>query len=135
MPFCPKCGVETIEQCPSCSEQVNGYFGDPNNGIVLDHDELDAFCPYCGNAYPWTGQRISAAHELAQQLDMLSPEERIALDGTIDDLVRDTSAALPAAHRFKLLVAKAGYQVPEYFKEILLHTVSAKIAQLIWGSA
>jgi predicted RNA-binding Zn-ribbon protein involved in translation (DUF1610 family) len=47
-PFCPKCGKQTITNCPNCRKEIPGDF------VVW------GYCQYCGNPYPWTDKSQTA---------------------------------------------------------------------------
>lgn len=57
---CPDCGAETINQCPSCGEEIRG--ADLTSGY-LGKPDPPRCCVQCGSKFPWT-ERVSA-HELA----------------------------------------------------------------------
>ena len=94
---------------------------------------LPAFCPDCGEPYPWTEAALKAAHELSDEQENLSPEERYLLKKSIDDIVRETPQATVAVSRFKRLVAKAGPVAADMYREILLPLLNEAIKKAIWG--
>lgn len=50
---CPKCGAETITNCPSCDSAIQGYEHIP--GVHYGGpDTPPAHCHECGESYPWT---------------------------------------------------------------------------------
>jgi hypothetical protein len=55
----------------------------------------------------------------------LNHEEREVLKASLDDLVRDTPSTPLAAIRFKRIVAKAGKEVPGFFRELLVGVASS----------
>jgi hypothetical protein len=78
-------------------------------------------------------QRLLEAHELAGELDRLSPKERELLKKSIDELLADGPQTHLAALRFKRLVAKGGADAAAAFKEILVSVVSEAVRRAIWG--
>src|SRR5262249_52100228 len=108
--FCVKCGERTITNCVSCSVEIRGYRHVPGQYGGPGYT-LPSFCHDCGQPYPWTSARLSAAQALAAEAIGLSLEERETLAKTLPDLIRDTPKTPLAATRFKLLVAKAGPDV------------------------
>src|SRR4051812_39384273 len=49
---CPKCGAETITQCPACQSDIPGYRH--LAGIFSEDDtQPPAFCHNCGRPFPW----------------------------------------------------------------------------------
>jgi hypothetical protein len=92
-----------------------------------------SYCWNCAAAYPWTERRITVAKDLAIDLDMLTSAERDELAGLIDDVVRDTPGAPVAARRMKALMEKAGHQVPDVFKGVLVGAVARGVSNLMWS--
>jgi Uncharacterized protein conserved in bacteria (DUF2321) len=41
--FCPRCGKRTIKNCLACGKEISG-----------DELVVDAYCKFCGGAFPWT---------------------------------------------------------------------------------
>lgn len=90
------------------------------------------YCHGCGKPHPWTEATLEAARDLADELDDLTPEEREAIKGSLDDLVTDTPRTALAATRFKKLVSKAGPAVADGFKEMLIEIVTESAKRLLW---
>jgi len=131
--FCEKCGAATIMACPSCKASIKGHYFVP--GVIGIGEELKtpAFCYNCRKAYPWTETKIEAAHELAQELEDLSSEDRETLTKSIDDIVSDSPRTVLGATRFKKIMAKIGKEGAAAFKEILIGVVSEGANKAIWG--
>ena len=106
--YCPKCGAETITECPRCSEGIRGDYYVP--GVI---DFTASYCPpnychACGQPLPWTQERISAAQELVDELEELSEGDRDTLKESILDLSRDSPRTELASLRYKKLIRKSG---------------------------
>lgn len=128
---CPDCGVATISKCQHCQADIQGFYHIPNVfGGPLPN--VPAFCHGCGEPYPWTGARLKAAQELANEIEGLNAEERETLKASVDDLVHDTPRTSLAATRFKHLATKAGKGAAEAFKDILIGVISEAAKKLIW---
>jgi len=97
---CVKCGAKGIQQCPACSQPIRGYLHMPHV-VDLCGYEVPAYCHACGRPYPWTQARLTAARELADEIDGLTSDERESLKKSIDDLVTDTPQTTVAATRSK----------------------------------
>ena len=53
---CPKCGEETITQCPDCHAEIQGYEHIP--GVSYSGPSTPpGYCHECGEPYPWTERR------------------------------------------------------------------------------
>jgi hypothetical protein len=128
--FCAKCGVRTITACEHCGKDIRGYLH--GSGYFGEMDR-PAFCQYCGDPYPWTEAALSAARDIADELDNLSPDEREALKGTLDDLVRDSPRTSVAVLRFKKFAAKAGSAGAAGLRDVLVGVVTEAARKAIWG--
>ena len=69
-------------------------------------------------------QGIKAARELIAEAEKLSPEERESLSKSLDDLVRDTPGTHVAAIRFKKFLPKAGREVADALRSIVVDIAS-----------
>jgi hypothetical protein len=132
--FCKKCGAKTINTCTNCNSPIRGYYH--VEGVIdLTGRGMDApsFCVECGNAYPWTEEKIKAAKELALEVEGLSDEEKNMLSNSIDDLITETPRTKLAVMRLKKFATKAGEASWEVFKEALKDIISESVRKLIWG--
>lgn len=51
--YCPKCGAETINKCPSCGKPIKGEYH--VSGIILSRKTpIPVICEYCGSDFPWS---------------------------------------------------------------------------------
>lgn len=129
--FCDKCGAQTISACLNCKQDIRGDYYIGLQPVVTRHSP-PGFCHSCGKPYPWTAERLRAAQELSDELEEITEEERIVLKKSLDDMVRDTPCTPVAAMRFKKLVAKAGKEAAEGFRNILVDVLSETAKKLIW---
>ena len=131
-PYCSKCGAETIRKCPTCKSfirghyHIEGFFGGGGNY------QAPAYCPSCGDAYPWTQTALNSARELVEELDELDLEGKAKLNGSIEELVQDSPKAQVAAVRFKKLMKKVGDGATDAMGGILGNIVSEAIKKLIF---
>ena len=128
-PYCPKCGAETIRECPSCEESIRGYY--ISQGAYSPY-EIPAYCHSCGKAYPWTQTALNSARELVEELDELNREEKDKLNGSIEELIQDSPKAQVAAVRFKKLMKKVGQSGADAIHGILVNVVTEAIKNLIF---
>lgn len=122
--FCGKCGQPTITACPNCGKPIQGKYHQPNVVDLTGDDPAPAHCIGCGKPYPWTEGRLTAAKELAQEMEGLTAEERNLLTKSLDDLIGDTSQTPVAATRVKRLLTKAGGATLQAFRDILVDIAS-----------
>ena len=118
--FCESCGSPTITNCPECKSPIRGYYIGGGMSIYT----TPSFCIKCGQPYPWTKSKLQAAHELAKEIDNISDEDRVVLQKSIDELVKDTPSTPVAATRFKKIMVKVGQTTAGMFREILVDVLS-----------
>jgi len=128
-PRCDDCGVVTISKCPSCENPIRGHY---HSNIMGLRYYAPSFCLQCGKPFPWTVAEVAAAKEMALELQ-LSPSEVTQLQGTIDDLMRDTPMTPVAALRFKKLVVKGGKLAETVFTEMVMKFATDTAKKLITG--
>lgn len=129
-PFCDECGEPTITNCPNCNAKIEGQF-DPKGEWESRPYTVPAYCSNCGNPFPWTASKIKAAHELAQELENISEEEKEILSKSIDDMIKDTPRTELATMRFKKILSKAGKTAIEAFRIILVDIITDKAKMLL----
>src|SRR5947209_11487834 len=129
-PYCDRCGAATVTACLECGAAIRGAFHEPG---IFPELRAPSYCLECGEAYLWTLQRLQAAKNLADELHALKPAQREALKQSIDALVHETPQSQVAALQFKRLVATAGSEAAEAFKDILISIVAESIRRAIWG--
>jgi hypothetical protein len=110
----------TIAACPSCQKDIPG-----EDTVVY------RYCKYCGKPYPWTEQAVRAAKELIHEQGLGVAEEALVFT-SIDDLIQMTPAAPVAGERVSHFVKKAGPQVGESLREILVDVLSESVKKIIW---
>ena len=131
--YCSQCGALTITTCPKCNNQIRGSYYDPTWGQDYEGSyKKPSFCHDCGAAYPWMDSKLKAAHDLSDELDNLTQDERDLLKKSLDDIVRDTPQTTASALRFKKLAAKAGSIAASALKEILVDIASEAAKKVIW---
>jgi hypothetical protein len=118
--------------CRSCHAPIRGEYH-VSGLLVLSTFSVPSYCPGCGEPYPWTLEKIAAAQELAAATKRLSHEERALLKESIEELAQDTPHSPLAALRFKQLATKAGADLAEALREILIDVVSEAARKAMWG--
>jgi hypothetical protein len=118
--FCERCGSATITNCPDCNSPIRGsYWGTFSTGYGVP-----SFCINCGQSFPWTKSKLQAAHELAQEIENISDDDRLVLQNSINDLVKNTPSTPLAVTRFKKIMVKVGQTTASMFREILVDVLS-----------
>ena len=126
--FCDKCGSKTITICRNCKAQIQGRM---EGYLGLSEYTAPAFCYNCGKAFPWTEAKIQAAHDLAQELEDISEDEKRMLSESIDDLVKDTPRTTLAATRFKKIVSKIGKPVGKTLRDLIVDIASETAKKML----
>ena len=130
--YCPKCGKATIDVCQNCKAGIRGEYYVP--GVVaVTRYKPPRFCYRCGSPFPWTVEKISAAKELADELDELTENDRETLKGTIDDLSADSPRTEIAARRYRRVMAKAGKGVAASMKHVMIEVATEVAKRAMFG--
>jgi hypothetical protein len=129
--YCNKCGLATITKCPDCNSEIPGHYNIPGRLSVVRYS-IPSFCSRCGKPFPWTKQKLQAAHDLAQELDDISEEDRKSLNQSIDEIVKDTPSASVASMKFKRILSKTGKHVSQAFRDILVDILSEATKKVLW---
>jgi len=130
-PFCEQCGEKTITRCPNCDTDIRGYYH--HGGAVVLLYNRPAFCYACGKPYPWTEAKLKVAHEMAEELENLSPSEKENLHQSIDDMVTDSPRTELAVTRFKRILVKVGEPAARALRELVVDIASSTAVKLIKG--
>jgi len=131
--YCSECGAETITSCPKCGAKILGQLHPTRQYLALPMIGAPKFCWTCGSPYPWTESRLKAAHDLANEIRGISKQERELLNQSLDELVKNTPQTEVATVRFRKIVSKAGPELRDAFKTILIEIVSETAKRAIWG--
>lgn len=131
--FCDKCGAKTITSCQNCKFDTQGHYRVSGVLSLESSYSVPAFCYNCGNPYPWTELKIQTAHELVQEIENLSDEDKNILTQSIDDIVKDSPKTTLAATRFKKIISRTGKEVAGGLRTILIDIVSEMAKKSIWG--
>lgn len=129
--YCSKCGAPTIMACPQCNAPIRGYHY-VEGAVYVAQYSPPQFCYKCGSAYPWVEARLSAARELADELDDLSAEERDRLKANLEQLTRDVPATEAAAIRVKKLFLKLKSGSAETLRQMLVD-IASETAKKVLG--
>jgi hypothetical protein len=120
-PFCAQCGAATVTGCQACGVEIRGYY----RGSMSTSYDRPSFCASGrGSPYPWTVSALDSLHELAQEADMLTPEEQALLSRSFDDLLRAGVSTEVAAVRVKRFLPRVGTELGGAMKSILINVVT-----------
>jgi hypothetical protein len=127
--FCPDCGDEVINKC-QCNAPltVRGYSERQGNYVVDKYLPIPKYCWACGKPLPWTEQIINATHELVEELEELSDQERKLITDNIEDFIDENPRTVLAATRIKKVILRAKDQAQIALKSFMID-VASKIAE------
>jgi hypothetical protein len=106
--FCSKCGAVILSKCSACGVEIRGHYIPPGVTAVGGPLAPPAFCFSCGKPFPWTIEKLSAAKDLADELDDISAEDRAKLKTAIDDVAAGGPRAEAGAARIALRICGYG---------------------------
>jgi hypothetical protein len=92
-----------------------------------------SFCFECGKPFPWTIEKVSAAKDLADELEDVSQEDRTKLKTAIDDVAAGGPRAEAGAARIKRIVGKAGTTVGQALWKISIELASEAAKKVLLG--
>jgi hypothetical protein len=131
--FCSDCGAAVLEACPKCGVGIRGHFVPPGVTGVGGAFDPPSFCFSCGQPFPWTVEKLLAAKDLADELD-LSADDRATLKTAIDDIATPGPRAEVGAARIKRLAGKAGTVVGRAFWKITVEVASEAAKKILLGN-
>jgi len=123
--YCSDCGASTIKNCTNCDTKIRGDYNADGVIAVGGFYSAPRHCRACGEAFPWISEKVAAAQELADELDELSPEDRVLLKASIVDLSNDSARTELASFRYKKLVKKAGVVGGDALNKIMVCVMTA----------
>ena len=130
--FCETCGARTLVTCPCCSTTIRGQL--PGMISFGRSYTAPAFCFKCGKPFPWTLAGLRAAEELADEMDVLTDQEKETLKASVHDLVRETPKSQVAKTRFKKIMRKVGREGSEAMRSVLTTLVSESVRSAMFGA-
>jgi hypothetical protein len=130
--FCAACGAGTISACTKCDTEIRGHYYQPGVIDFTAPAPPPSFCHECGKAHPWTEQRLKAAREVAEGADQLDEKEKQVLTDSVEDIIYNKPGTPGAIIKFKSLAGKAGKQVADALKSILVDVLSEVVKKQIW---
>jgi DNA-directed RNA polymerase subunit N (RpoN/RPB10) len=76
--FCDQCGAATIHKCPSCSQEIPGFYSVPNV-ISFRATSVPTHCANCGESFPWTKakENIISISDSSEIIDFFGLVEKL----------------------------------------------------------
>lgn len=117
--FCTLCGAENISVCQECQTPIRGRV----DSFIIDTEPytyVPAYCHECGKPYPWTATALSAAAEIIEEDDSLTPDEMQKLISVLPDIISETPKSNIAAIRIKKAFLKISKFTAEALKTFII---------------
>ncbi len=130
--FCETCGAPIIDTCPKCHAairgdyHVDGFYGGPAYAAP-------AYCFNCGEALPWTAEKLAIAKELADEIDNVSADDRAKIKEALDDVARDGPRTQLGAARLKKLLGNASSAVGKAAWKIAIEIATETAKKTLLG--
>jgi hypothetical protein len=131
--FCSECGAAVITRCPHCEAPIQGHYFPPGVRAVGGVLNAPSFCSACGKPFPWVAEKLSAARELADELEELTPEDRTKLKTSLDDISTNGPRAEAGAARIKKMLGKATSAVGQAVWKISVDIASETAKKIMMG--
>jgi hypothetical protein len=116
-PYCELCGALVITCCPKCNRPIKGESA--NTIFAASPSKPPAYCPECGQPYPWTERALSSAVALIYETECLELEDRERLVSALPDISAETPNTQLAVTRIKRILTKVGNAGDEVIRSIL----------------
>jgi hypothetical protein len=130
--FCADCGAELITACPNCRTPIRGDYHVPGV-FALSTYTPPAYCFNCGKPFPWTAEKLSAANELADELDGMNADDREKLKAAISDVAAGGPRAEVGAARIKRLLGRASTGARQALWKISVDVASEAAKKILLG--
>lgn len=88
------------------------------------------FCVECGAPYPWTEERLIAARQLVEEMDLDVPDKTLVLED-VENIIRDTPRATASAVRFGRYLERAKPALNQGFKTLLAEVLSQSVKKVL----
>ncbi|MBU4311651.1 MAG: DUF2321 domain-containing protein, partial [Candidatus Omnitrophica bacterium] len=132
---CPKCGAQTISQCPKCSTNIRGY--EHIQGVAHSGpSKPPQFCHECGASYPWTSiEKTTITKEgsknknqkIIEAIEDFKKDVSFYFTNAYDDYGKDTTEV-------RAKIAKNSQKIKEYLKNAgVATTISGRAAPAAGG--
>lgn len=117
--FCSKCGSKVFYTCSCCGEIIRG---DPCGTAILrsEYPKAPAYCPKCGNPYPWTDKAIFSLIQALKEENEVSEELIEKLEKSMPDAIAETPGTGLAATRFGRAMKTAGSFTANAIKDFII---------------
>jgi len=116
--FCTECGAPVISKCPSCGKTIRGISNGDYGFLCVYH--VPAYCPDCGQPYPWTKTAIQATIDMLAEDEDYPEQDRERLVEVIPDIISETPKTKLAAVRVKKALNSLGSFAAEGLRSFLI---------------
>jgi len=127
---CTICGEPTISSCDHCGQPIQGVYHIPIIGAVGNYT-VPKFCHNCGKPYVWTIRQMEAAKKIIDLAEGLQQNDREDLKIAIDDIVKDSPNAKPAAYKIRAALKKIPGEAQTMLRDLIVNIASEAIVKII----
>lgn len=127
--FCSKCGAETIDSCPHCSEKLPLL----NSPTIVKNYKVPSYCSNCGKPFPWTQTLLETAEAIVHEDELLVEEQMAEWCACFPDIICTTSKTQLALIRYKKFIDKATSITANGLKDLFKDVVSEAIKKALFG--
>lgn len=146
--FCPHCSAPAISQCPHCSAPIHGdlirksstevltsfetpFISDTPSYTCVKHCHVPAYCPNCGQPFPWTETLLTQADRIIDLVDDLTEEQKCQLKQCFPNLITDTPESQYSALLADKLMRCMNQLAIDALKNLLINYISAPLLVLL----
>ena len=119
--FCQQCGGKTILSCSNCGTAIRGHAVDGIITLSAKPPKPPAYCPVCGNPYPWTEKASLALIQTLREEDELETKVIDNIERSLPDVISETPATGLAAARFRKALLAVGTFTAEAAKDFIVN--------------
>jgi hypothetical protein len=129
--FCSTCGAPTISACEGCGAPLRGYYHAAVTGWLTPRAN---HCYKCGAQHPWVAEKLAAGREMIEFMEDLSPEDKVNLNRSLDDIVQGGARAELGVFRFKTLLAKVTKGGQDLLYKLAVDVASEAAKKMLTGT-
>ena len=129
--YCPRCGTDTISQCPKCHSNLSGISKSSSNEREERNIKLPYYCHSCGDPFPWTVTTMETLEELYKGIDALNEEGKRVFIKDIEEIIKDSPKAKVAAIRIRTLIERIPPIAAKIVSDMITDISSDSIRKII----
>jgi hypothetical protein len=150
---CKDCGGEAVTKCPKCKSGIEGaelisgsrqttarinYLGGRGSSSppkvttsIGSYNKSPNYCKACGEAYPWTENKIKEAIQILCEFGELSDAEKETIEEDVKNITKDVPGSKISAMRIGRICLKASKVVYDEIKGMATDTAAKTINEMM----